>query len=265
MRQGGRGKKLALLTAFVVIASSAVVPIARAELTEEGDLFVHFQGGIDPVALPRTHVAPIAVHVAGTITSLSGESPPALREITIELNKGGKLDTRGLPLCGYKELVAASPQRALEACGDALVGEGTYHAQTAFPEQATFPARGHILAFNAIFRGYRAILAHIFGDDPVPTTRIIAFRVRIVGGTYGTEVTGAVPEEVNPYGYVESISLRLQRRFFYRGQQHSYLSAACAAPPGFSQALFPFARASMAFSDGHVLASTLTRSCRVSS
>jgi hypothetical protein len=265
MRQGRRDKKLALLTALVVIASAAVAPAARAELTERGDLFVNFQGGIDPVALPRTHLAPISVHVAGTITTLSGENPPALREITIELNKGGKLDTRGLPICHYRELVAASPQRALEACGDAFVGEGVYHAQTAFPEQAAFPARGHILAFNSIFRGYRAILAHIFGDDPVPITRIIAFRVRSVGGTYGTEVTGALPDEVNHYGYVESISLRLHRRFVYRGQQHSYLSASCAAPLGFSRALFPFARTSMTFSDGRVLASTLTRSCTVSS
>jgi hypothetical protein len=265
MRQGGRDKKLALLTALVVIASAAVVPVARAELTERGDLFVRFQGGIDPVALPRTQLAPIAVRVAGSITTLSGESPPALRKIRIELNRGGKLDTRGLPTCHYSELVAASSQRALEACGDAFVGEGAYHAQTAFPEQAAFPARGHILAFNAIYHGHQAILAHIFGDDPVPITRIVVFRVHSVGGTYGTVITGELPDKVNHYGYVESISLRLQRRFVYRGQPHSYLSAACGAPAGFSRALFPFARASMTFADGRVLASTLTRSCKVSS
>lgn len=258
-----RGKRTAtLVVAAAILALTA--PFAQAELIERGDLFVRFKGGIDPNALPRTKLAPIAVSVAGTVRTLSGESPPALRQIKIELNRGGRLDPHGLPTCRYEELVAASPRRVLETCKDALVGEGAYIAKTAFPEQATFPSQGHLLAFNAIYRGKSAILAHIYGGDPVPMIRIVVFHIRRSGGTFGTTLTGELPVAVNRYGYVQGIYLRLFRRFVFHGQQRSYLSASCAAPAGFPGAVFPFARASMTFADGRTLTSTLTRSCKVS-
>ncbi len=252
------------VAAVAVALSALIVPLAHGELTERGDLFVRFKGGIAPNALPRTRLAPIAVSVVGRVRTLSGERPPALRKIRIALNRGGRLDPHGLPVCHYSELVAASPQRVLDACGDALVGEGAYIARTAFPEQETFPAQGHILAFNAIYEGQSAILAHVYGHEPVPITRIIVFRIQRTGGTFGTVLTGTLPDAVNHYGYVVGIALRLFRRFDFHGQQRSYLSAACAAPPGFPSAVFPFARASMTFADGRTLSSTLTRSCKVS-
>lgn len=258
---GRRKKTVAMLIAAVLLLT---VPLAQAELTERGDLFVRFKGGIAPNALPRTKLAPISVSVAGAVETLSGERPPALRQIRIELNRGGQLDSQGLPRCRYGQLVAATPQKVMAVCGDALVGEGLYRARTAFPEQETFPSEGHILAFNAIYGGQSAILAHIFGRDPVPVSRIIVFRIRHRGGTFGTVLTGSLPDAVNHYGYVVGIALRLFRRFDYHGQQRSYLSAACAAPAGFPGAVFPFARASMSFADGRTLSSTLTRSCRVS-
>jgi hypothetical protein len=239
------------------------VPLAKAELTERGDLFVHFKGGIAPTALPRTRLAPIAVSVDGMVKTLSGERPPSLRQIRIQLNRGGRLDPHGLPTCRYQELIAASPRKALDACEDALVGEGFYNAKTAFPEQETYPSRGHILAFNAIYEGRSAILAHVYGHEPIPITRIIVFRIRRTAGTFGTVLTGTLPDAVNHYGYVVGIALRLFRRFDVHGQRRSYLSAACAAPSGFPSAIFPFARASMSFADGRTLSSTLTRSCRV--
>lgn len=133
---------------------------------------------------------------------------------------------RGLPVCHSSEIDPGTSAEALAACGSALVGEGRYLANTAFPEQSTFPTRGRIVAFNSVDHGHPAILAHV--------------------------------------GYLRKISLSLFRVFSYRGRSRSYLSAACAAPPGFPGAVFPFARASMAFEDGRRLSSTLTRSCRVS-
>jgi hypothetical protein len=258
-----RGKKT-VIGAIAALLLVSIVPLAHAELTERGDLFVRFKGGIAPNALPRTELAPISVSVAGIVKTLSGQRPPALRRIRIELNRGGKLDPYGLPTCRYRELVAASPQQVLAACGDALVGEGAYAAKTAFPEQETFPSQGHILAFNAIYEGHSAILAHIYGGDPVPITRIIVFHIRRTNGTFGTIITGTLPDAVNHYGYVVGIALRLFRRYSFHGEQRSYLSAACAAPSGFPSAVFPFARASMSFADDRTLSSTLTRSCKVS-
>jgi hypothetical protein len=152
----------------------------------------------------------------------------------------------------------------MEVCGDSLVGSGAYAAKTAFPEQSTFPASGHILAFNAVYHGHEAILADVYGGNPVPITRIIVFRISRKSGTFGTILTGQLSNALNPYGYVTAIYLKLFRRYIFDGRPRSYISAACAAPTGFGGATFPFARASMTFEDGRTLSSTLTRSCKVS-
>jgi hypothetical protein len=246
------------LTAFATFAS-----LAHAELTARGDLFVNFSGGIAPNALPRLARAPISVSIEGTVRTLSGERPPALRRISIAINRGGRLDAHGLPVCRQSQIEPSSTAEALARCGPALVGGGSYDADVAFPEQSAFPSHGRILAFNAIVNGKRAILAHVYGEKPVPITRIIVFHIQESTGTYGTILTGNLPAALNRWGYLKRISLSLHRNFTYRGQPRSYLSAACDALAGFLGATFPFAHASMSFADGRTLSSTLTRSCRV--
>jgi hypothetical protein len=251
------------ILACTAILFATAASLAHAELTQRGDLFVSFSGGIAPTALPRHSRAPISVRVSGVVRTLSGERPPALRQIKIAINRDGHLDTRGLPVCRMRQIEASSNEQALLTCGSALVGGGSYLAKTAFPEQLAFPSDGRILAFNSVVGGRQAILAHIYGTDPVPIVRIIVFYIQHVHGAYGTLLTGALPETINHYGYVKRLSLNLHRDYAYRGQRHSYISAACAAPPGFPRAIFPFAHASMSFADGRTLASTLTRSCKV--
>lgn len=257
-----RGKRVALLTALMAMFLFAA-SMADAELIERGDLFVKFEGGIAPLALPRDTNAPISVQVAGTIKTLSGDRPPALRWITIAINRGGKIDTKGLPLCKRSQIEPATSKEALAACGPALVGEGRYLGAVSLSEQSAFPLQGRILAFNAIVDGQRAILAHVYGKSPVPNSRILVFHIHKSGGTFGTILTAALPVRLNRYGYLKKITLNLRRHFVYRGRVHSYLTAACAAPAGFSSASFPFVRVGMTFSDGRKLASTLTRTCRV--
>ncbi len=235
--------------AAVVVVCAGCASLASAELTARGDLFIKFDGGIAPQALPRTARAPITVSVAGTVRTLSGERPPALRQISIAINRGGRLDAHGLPVCRREEIQPSTTAQALAICGDALVGTGSYDADIAFPEQSSFPTSGRVLAFNAIDGGKRAILAHVYGTSPIPITRIVVFHVRETAGTYGTTITGYLPAAENRYGYLKRINLSLHRVFTYRGKRRSYLSAACEAAPGFPGAVFPFARVSMAFAD----------------
>jgi hypothetical protein len=257
-----RGKRgIALVLAIFVCLS--IVSLANAELVERGDLFVKFQGGIAPTALPRHDDAPISVRVDGTVRSLSGERPPALRYISIAINRGGRIDTRGLPLCRRSQIEAVSSAQALAACGPALVGRGRFAAAVSFPEQTALPLSGRILAFNTRDDGRRAILAHIYGTDPFPNSRIFVFHIRKTQGTYGTVLTAALPASINRYGYLKRIVLDLRREFVDRGRTRSYLSAACAAPAGTAIGIFPFVRVSMTFADGRKLASTLIRTCSV--
>lgn len=247
----------ALLLAFTA------APSAHAELTARGDLFVKFNGGIAPDALPRNTRAPIEIRIAGTIRTLSGARPPSVRRISVAINRGGRLDASGLPVCKRRDIEPSSSSEALARCGDALVGDGSFVGDVAFPDQSAFRSQGHMLAFNALVDGQRAILAHVYSANPVPITRIVVFRIRERSGTYGTTLSGTLPTSLIRYGYLKRISLNLHRSYTYRGRRRSYLSASCAAPDGFPGAVFPFARASMAFADGRTLSSTLTRSCKV--
>ncbi len=252
----------ALLLAFLLLSTATAT--ANAELTQRGDLFINFNGSLTPAALPRHTLVPIDIRVAATIRTISGANPPALRRITIAVNRNGRLDTRGLPLCPISRIEATLPAAALAACRASLIGTGTFTANEIFPEETGFPSRGRILAFNSTDGGGRAILAHVYGARPLPIARVLNFHLRSTTGTYGTVLSATLPKSVNGSGYVKSISLSLHRLYSYRGKRRSYLSASCSAPNGFSVAAFPLARASMTFEGGTTLTSILTRSCKVS-
>lgn len=235
---------------------------AAAELTQKGNLFVHFDGGIAPVALPRSALAPISVRIEGRIRVPGGDEPPALREIVIALNKGGRLDTTGLPVCRRNQIELAAPAEALRTCGSALVGTGGIVGRTELPGQERGLVRAEVLFFNTTIDSRPAILAHVYQKQP-PAIYNIVFSIKRTAGTFGTVISGRLPASVNRSGYLESIFLQLERRYSYRGRQRSYLSAGCAAPAGTTLAVFPFARASMSFDDGRTLSATMIRACRV--
>jgi hypothetical protein len=257
-----RARAIALL-AITIGLLAATASVVRAELSASGNLFITFDGGIEPEALPRDERAPIAVWIAGRVRTLSGETPPSLREITIGLNRDGHLETRGLPTCSKGQIDLASSAEALASCRDALVGTGTYRARTTFPEQSQSPSHGRLLAFNSKIGGKSVILGHVYGDEPAPTTGIVIFDIRRTNGTFGTVLSGTMPQSLTRWGYLKRISLRLHRNYTFKGQRRSYLSAPCRAPGDLSEASFKFAFTSMRFDDGRTLSAKLTRTCRV--
>lgn len=236
---------------------------ASAELSQKGNLFVSFGGGISPKALPRHALAPIGVRIEGGVNTPAGQVPPSLRKIEIALNKAGHLDTQGLPTCRAAQLRAAAPSEALRACGPSLLGSGGIVAQTALVGQTRSLVRAEVLLFNGRKGGRSVIYGHIYQANPTPIARLVTFEVKRKTGTFGTVVSGEFPPSLNRNGYLTSIFLTLERRYSFHGKERSYLSAACSAPRGFTKAVFPFARASMSFDDGRTLSATLTRSCAV--
>jgi hypothetical protein len=254
--------RLSMALAIVALATVGAAS-ASAELTQSGNLFIRFDGGISPQALPRKALAPIAVRIEGTIKALGGDQPPAARRITIALNGGGRLSAKGLPVCHRRQVDLTSSSEALAACGPALVGAGGLTVRTNLSNQATSLARGEILLFNSVGHGRTEILAHVSVHNPAPVTRVVEFDVHHSSGTYGTVITTKLPDSLTRNIYLKSIFLQLQRRYVFHGERRSYLSADCAAPAGFPGAVFPFARASMSFDDGRTLSSTMTRSCKV--
>jgi hypothetical protein len=106
-----------------------------------------------------------------------------------------------------------------------------------------------------------AILAHVFGTNPVPTSFTLPFELKPSKGIYGTILHTSLPAVTGNSGYITGLSLNLGRNFTSHGHHRSYLSAGCPAPKGFPGATFPFAKASFSFQGAPSLSSTLTRSC----
>jgi hypothetical protein len=119
------------------------------------------------------------------------------------------------------------------------------------------------LAFNGPRRnGHKLILAQAYARNP-PGAFVLKFKVSRRKGVFGTVLSTTLPRSAQRWAYLTHFDMTLHRTYDYRGHRHSYVSAACAAPPGFRTALFPFARATYSFDDGQILSVPVARSCRV--
>ncbi|HVY78012.1 MAG TPA: hypothetical protein VG898_05860 [Solirubrobacterales bacterium] len=253
-------RKLAALALALALAGSA---LAQAEVTQRGQLRVSFQGSLIPHRLPRHGAAPIRVTVGAKIATANGSVPPQLRAIAIAINRHGRFAPDGLPVCSLRAIQPATTAAALRSCRRSLVGEGSFSARVLLPGQAPFPSRGKVFAFNGSFRGRPAILAHVYGTQPAPTSYTLPFVVRAIRGTYGTLLRASLPQVTSNAGYITGLSMTLGRTFRDHGRVRSYLSAGCPAPKGLPGAVFPFAKANFAFAGERELSSVLTRSCKV--
>jgi len=250
------------LFAAVALLVLAVAALAQADITQRGNVRIGFDGQIAPDKLPREGSAAVKVSVSAKISSTKKDkSPPQLRQIAIAINRHGKLDSTGLPVCKVLDIQPATTEKALAACRGSLIGEGKFSAEVALSRQAAFPSDGKMLAFNGTYEGKPAILAHVYGEKPVPTSFTLPFVITHSKGTFGTVLTAKLPPGDN--NIVTGIELNLQRSYTYRGKRRAYASAGCPAPKGVSRAFFPFAKASYAFVGGKKLSMTLTRSCKV--
>lgn len=253
-------------TALVSGASALLVlallaPTAYTEVGQGGGIRVIFKGKLTPRALPRTGLAPVRVAVGATIVPLPGTTPPPLRKISIEINRHGHFQPQGLPVCRYEEIQPATTASAFRACKGSLVGKGHFSSTVLQPEAAPFPSDGTLYAFNGTYKGRPAILAHVYGTEPIPISYTIPFTISSAKGDYGTTLTAPMPNVGNEWGFITGLSLNLGRSFKDHGKRTSYLGAGCPAPKGIAVAPFNFARATFHFG-AEKISSVLSRSCR---
>ena len=248
----------------LVVAVLFGTTVADGEIFGGDGLFVSFGGGFAPRSLPRDRDVPVTVTLETKIKTTDGSRPPQLRRISFAVNRYGQITTKGLPICRPGLLESTDPQTALARCGKALVGRGSFGANVEFPDRAPFPAEGKMLAFNSRSHGRPAILLHIHGSNPVEITIVLTFTIRHPAqGKFGTVLTTKIPQLASDLGYVTDVSLVFNRRYRYRGEQYSFLSARCAAPSGFPGAIFSFTRGTFTFAGGKEIVTTLTRDCLV--
>jgi len=253
---------LALVAALALIAAGA--GIAQGELSQNGDLRLSFDGGFAPLRLPRDRLAPVDFEIEGKITTTDGTHPPPLRKVHIALNGNGRLSSAGLPRCNSGALQSTSPAGALAVCRSALVGRGTLQATVALDGNEDVHVAGSILAFNGRRGGRQSLLLHLYVAVPVSATLVLPLTItHRPNQRFGTVLSGIVPKLAGGLGSITEMKLKVGRTYSTGGKRRSYLSASCAAPAGFSTAVFPFARGTFYFAGGRKIVTALTRECHV--
>ncbi|HXF31616.1 MAG TPA: hypothetical protein VN522_08840 [Solirubrobacterales bacterium] len=247
----------------LLVCLSALIggSIAAAEVTQKGDLRVTVSGSISPKTLPRSGAAPISVSVGGDVKTTDGSALPKLKTLKIELNRYGRIETTGLPVCPYGSIQPASSSRAFSACRSSLVGQGSFSAEITLAGQAPYAINGTMLAFNGLKGGKPVLYGQIYAPRPFATSFVIIFSIKQMKGQFGTALTATLPASLRSWGNLTGIELKLGRNYTAAGKHHSYLSAGCPAPKGFPGATFSLARISFGFEAGPTMASTLSRNC----
>ncbi|MDQ2630440.1 MAG: hypothetical protein M3Y75_05630 [Actinomycetota bacterium] len=248
-----------LLVALLAIGWTSA---SRAERVVRDGLEVTFNANFAPHVLPRLRPAPVRVEIQGRVATTDGSHPPPLRWLEVTLNRNGRIFSRGLPVCSAPILQSTSTETALARCRSALVGRGNFRAEVLLGR--SIPASGRILAFNSRRGGRQALLLHLFAGAPVRFTLVVPLTIgHRDEGEFGTVLRARVPRLGGNLGSVTQIDLTIGRQYSFAGKRRSYISAACATPPGLQAAIFPFARGVFRFEGRGEIQETLLRTCRV--
>lgn len=255
------GRTAWLATAVGLIACAS---LAHATVIQQANLRITVLSQVLPYKLPRVGTAPIAVFVSGHLEAPHGGIPAQLQEMSVEVNRHGLLQSRGLPTCKLSKLQPASTRRALASCGEALIGSGQFWAHIVLPDQGAYPTHGRILIFNGEEQGHPVIYAHIFTANPFFSSFVIPFAIsQIKKGAYGTRLTASLPQALGDWGYVDRIKLTLKRKYTFKGRQLSYFNAGCPAPQGAKRTVFPLALAKFDFAGDVSIKARVEKACGV--
>ena len=260
----GRAKFPRLLLASALLALAVGASISNATVLQTGNLRLTLLSQVQPHILPRHEQAPIAVFLSGHVDTVDKGVPPQLRGLTIRINRHGSLRSEGLPVCDISQIQPSSTERAVEACGPAVIGSGQFWAHIVLSGQDPYPTHGRLLVFNGRVKGRPAVLAHIYTANPFATSFVIPFVINRIrgGGTYGTRLSASLPQALGTWGFVDRIKLTLRRKYRFRGEAKSFFNANCPAPKGTRSSVFELAQADFTFG-GKKLRLGVNKSCGV--
>jgi len=225
-------KYLLLTTALGVLIALAVAGVAIAAkdtIVRAGDLEVVIDGssGVTPKALSKTKYTPIAFTAAGSVRSLNAAEPhpPALKEVLLD-TKNAAVNTKGFPVCKSGQLQAQSTSAAKAVCGKAIIGTGNTTVSVKFPEQAAIPAKSPLLVFNGGTSGGKTTFyIHAYLTQPIVTAIVTTVKIKKAGN--GLKTVTTVPKIAGGSGSVKDFSLKIDKKFTYKGKKVSVLSAKC--------------------------------------
>jgi hypothetical protein len=251
-----KGRGAALVAAMVAIAALGAMAIgsATAQVVRVGNLVMEIDGSVSPSKLPKKTPAPISLKLEGALKTADGTHPPAIKEVFLEFDRNGHLNTKGLASCSAGKLQSTLTSQARSVCGKALIGTGRAEAQVAFPEQAPFKAGGPLLIFNGSQGNKQKLLLHVYAKVPAPTTFVTSAVIGKGKGPFGISARVKVPSITSGQGSLIGFNARISKKFTYKGKKQSVLTATCKS--GRLRA-----RGDFIFAQGPKLSGSVTRSC----
>jgi hypothetical protein len=266
MKRVRKGRTMAVMLATVAalscVLAATIFAASYGTTVTAGNLVIHLKAALSPNALPKNKMAPIDFHASASVETVDGSHVPPAQAVHLQVDKHFRIDTTGLPVCPPQKIQATTPTQAMRSCGDALVGKGYASAQVEFPESLPFTAKGPLLAFNGPASGggyggasYNEQLYYIYVSVPAPTAVIVVAKLSKDTGKYGYRVSVTVPEIAGGSGSVTNVEFKIDRKWSYKGQEHSYLNADCPTGHFFNQI-------EVAYGNGTDLTGSIVNSCK---
>ena len=247
-------RKATVLFALLALGALAI-SVAQAQIVKSGNLEIEIEGDFAPKALPKKTQAPIKLEVEGSMATLDKSHVPAVKEIYLEFDRNGKLNTKGLASCTVGKLQSTLTNQAKAACKKALIGTGRVTAEIALPEQRPFSAGGPLLIFNGSKGNKQELIFHVFANVPAPTTVVTTAKIGKGKGPYGTSARVKVPSITSGQGSLTSFKATLKKSWNSGGKKQNLLLAKC--PTGSLKA-----RGDVKFVSGDKLTGKIVKSCK---
>lgn len=210
----------------LIVAGSA---LAKPQTFRVGNLILTDNGGISPTELPTHKQVPVTATLRASIVTADGSHLPAAREVVIDVDKNIHVNAKGLPICKGGQLEARDTEAARQICGNAIVGTGSGLVEIAFPEQKPIMVPSPLTLFNGgVKGGETTIFVHAFITVPVPAAIVTTVKITpIHNGPYGIHTVAKIPVIAGGAGSVTNFNLSVGRKFTYKGEKESFLTASC--------------------------------------
>jgi hypothetical protein len=247
-------KYLMLTMALGALIAVSLVGIATAAgekpvTAEAGNIKFTFNGGFSPSTLPKKKLAPITLKASGKIETKDGTHPPALKEVIVETDKNGTINTKGIPVCKSGKIQATDTKAAEKACKKSIIGTGQTTVEVQFPESNPINVNSKLLVLNGGTSGGKTTLfIHAYFSAPVTGAIVTTVKIKKVhNGRYGLKSVATIPKIAGGSGSVKTFNLTINKR--------GVLTAKC--PDGKLQA-----HATSIFADGTKASASIIRTCK---
>jgi hypothetical protein len=215
------------LGALIALTVAGIAMAAKDTVVQSGNLVVTIDGssGVTPKALSKSKYTPIAFTAAGSVRTTDNTQPPPLKEVLLDA-KNSAVNVKGYPACTSGKLQARDTKAVEAACKSAIIGKGTTTVSVKFPEQNPIPAKSPLLVFNGGEKGgVTTFYIHAYLTQPITTAIVTTVKIKKSGS--GLKSVTTVPKIANGAGSVTDFSLKIDKKFTYKGKKVSILSAKC--------------------------------------